>query len=104
MDTNIKMKKRMWPQFVKGCVSQWIGGGKRYALSENKEFTDLVTEAVGNDWILGNIIKYCGEMINEKKQGHKIPEVNLFKIVSWSFIYWLKEAGNFTKRDKGEEF
>ena len=100
MNTSIKQKKELWPEFVKACESQWKGGGERYALSENKEFTDLVTEAVGNIWIGGNIIKYVGEIKNTEPK----PEVDFFKIAVWAFIWWLKERENLTQRDKGEEF
>lgn len=105
MNTSIKLKKAYWPQFVKACESQWKGGGDRYALEAvpDKEFTDLVTEAVP-DWIYGTIIKYCGEIINAKKNGEPIPEVDFFKIAVYAFIAWLKEQENLTDRDKGEEF
>lgn len=104
MNTSIKLKRKLWPEFVKHCESQWCQGGERYALTEDKEFTDLVCEVAGNEWILGNIVKYVGEIVNAKKFGDKVPEVDLFKIAVYAFIYWLKEQGNFTDRDKGEEF
>ena len=110
MNTSIKQKKQFWPQFIKACESQWIGGGERYALKNNKEFTDLICEAMeiagmGEDWIAGNIIKYCGEIMNEKRAGNPAPEVNFFKIAVWSFIWWLKHLDkNVSQRDKGEEF
>lgn len=100
MNTSIKQKEKFWPEFVAACESQWKGGGDRYALSEDKEFTDLVCEAVGNLWIGGNIIKYVGEIKNTSPR----PEVNFFKIAVWAFIWWLKEQENMTQRDKGEEF
>lgn len=90
---------------MRGCRSQWIGGGKRYQLSRDKEFTDLVCEVAGTDWIGGNIVKYVGEIINARKNGEKPQEVNFFKIAVYAFLWWLKhfDAG-FSKRDKGEEF
>ena len=100
MNTSIKQKAENWPRFITACESQWKCGGDRYKLSENKEFTDLVCEAVGNEWIGGNIIKYVGEIKNTNPK----PEVNFFKIAVWAFIYWLKEQENLTDRDKGEEF
>jgi hypothetical protein len=54
MNTSIKQKKELWPQFVQACESQWNCGGERYALGSDKEFTDLVCEAAGNEWIGGN--------------------------------------------------
>lgn len=100
MNTSIKQKEEFWPEFVAACESQWKVGGDRYALTEDKEFTDLVCEAVGNLWIGGNIIKYVGEIKNTSPR----PEVNFFKIAVWAFIWWLKERENMTQRDKGEEF
>ena len=99
MNTGIKQKQGFWPEFIKLCEEQWKVGGERYALSEDKEFADLVCEAAGNNWIGGNIIKYVGEIINTEPK----PEVNFPKIAVWAFIWWLKEKGNLSKRDRGEE-
>lgn len=104
MNTSIKQKEKLWPAFVAACESQWKCGGDRYALTEDKEFTDLVCEAAGNEWIGGTIIKYVGEIINTKKHEGAVPEVDLMKIAVYAFIWWLKEQENFTQRDKGEEF
>jgi len=84
-------------EFMLACESQWRTGGKRYALptdkgfSEEKEFTDLVCELVGNQWIGGNIFKYSGEIENYKKFEGKVPEVNFLKMSVYSYIWWLKE-------------
>jgi|Deesub1362A_J573_1020465.scaffolds.fasta_scaffold00107_62 hypothetical protein len=105
MNTSVKLKAKFWPTFIKACESQWKCGGQRYALTEDKEFTDLICEAVGEDWIGGNIMKYTGEIINAKKAGEKPQEVNFFKIAVYAFIWWLKHMDiGFTQRDKGEEF
>lgn len=105
MNTNLRQKKNFWPVFIEACKSQWIGGGKRYALNEDKEFTDLVCEVAGLDWIGGNIVKYVGEIINSRKAGEKIQEVNFYKIAVYAFLWWLKHMDiGFTDRDKGEEF
>jgi len=101
MNTSIKQKKELWPKFVKACESQWICGGDRYKLTEDKEFTDLVCEAAGNQWIGGNIVKYTGEIINA--EGPKL-EVDFFKIAVYAFLWWIKEQDNLTGRDTGEEF
>jgi len=78
-------------RFMRACESQWLVGGERYALSEDKEWTDLVCEVVGNQWIGGNIIKYAGEIRNSKRFGERIIEVNFFKIAVYAYIWWLKE-------------
>jgi hypothetical protein len=100
VNTSVKQKKLLWPKFVKACESQWIGGGDRYALGEDKEFTDLICEAIGNNFCGSQILKHVGELINTSPK----PEVGFFKIAVWSFIWWLKEQENLTERDKGEEF
>jgi len=105
MNTSVRLKKKFWPQFIKACESQWQGGGIRYALKEDKEFTDLVCEAVGTEWIGGNILKYTGEIINEYRAGNSVPEQNFFKIAVYAFIWWLKFLDeNVSQEDKGEKF
>jgi hypothetical protein len=85
------MEKDSLGNFLIACKSQWEGGGKRYALEEDKEYTDLVCEVAGNVWIGGNIVKYAGEIFNYKIFGEKLPEVDFFKIAVYAFIWWLKE-------------
>lgn len=99
MNTSVKQKKELWPEFEAACRAQWESGGDRYALGDDKEFTDLVCEAAGNQWIGGNIVKYVGEIINTEPR----PEVNFFKIATYAFIWWLKEQENLSTRDRGEE-
>ena len=100
MNTSLEAKKRLWPEFVKACESQWLCGGERYALSEGKEFTDLICEVVENKFCAGQILKQTGELININPK----TEVGFFKIAVWAFIWWLKEHENLTERDTGEEF
>jgi len=100
MNTSIKQKEEYWPQFAEACISQWQGGGDRYALSPDKEYTDLICEVVGNSFCGSQILKQTGELINVNPK----PEVSFFKIAVWAFIWWLKEQENLTQRDKGEEF
>ena len=83
--------EELFEEFMKGHVSQWEGGGKRYAYNDEKEWTDVICETVGNQWIGGNIIKYAGEIQNELNQGEKAPEVDFLKIAVYAFIYWIKE-------------
>lgn len=103
---------RDFKEFIAACESQRRGGGKRYALEENKEFTDLICEVVGNQWIGGNIMKYSGEIENELKLGYlkgKVQEVNFFKLAVYCFIWWLKEfkhptTGIKLKEENWDEF
>lgn len=100
MNTSVKQKTELWPRFIAACKSQWESGGNRYALTEDKEFTDLICEAIGNKFCGGQIIKHAGELVNTNPK----PEVAFFKIAVWAFIWWLKEQENLTGRDEGEEF
>ena len=103
MNTNIKVKMRFLPDFFKEMEKQLLSGGKRYALTEEMESTDLVCLLAGNKWVGGNIVKYVAEIRNAKMQGEPLPENDFFKIAVYAFLWWLKEKENLTKRDKGEE-
>ncbi len=100
MNTSVKQKTKMWPEFLTACEHQWKGGGKRYALSEDKEFTDLICESVSNNFCAGQILKHTGEIINSNPK----LEVGFFKIAVWAFIWWIKEQENLTAVDEGERF
>lgn len=99
MNTSVKQKKEFWPKFEAACRVQWEGGGNRYALGEDKEFTDLICEAVGTKFCGSQIMKHTGELINTNPK----TEAGFFKIAVWAFIWWLKEKENLTQRDEGEE-
>ena len=98
-------------RYVNACKSQWLTGGKRYALDKHqeKEYTDLICEVVGNEWIGGNILKYAGEISNYDRFDGVMPEVDFFKIGTYCFIWWLKEfkhptTGVRLKKAHWEEF
>ena len=97
MNTSLKVKQEHFKEFFGEIEKQLNSGGKRYALSDDKEMTDLVCEIAGNQWILGNIIKYCGEY---KNTGIKR---NLFKIATYAFILWLKDYEKPEIEDEGEK-
>lgn len=85
-----------WNQFCNACVSQWRqAGNKRFAYDKEKEWTDVITDILGNSWIGGQILKYAGEIWNTKKADGIIPEACFFKITVYAFIWWIKE---FRKR------
>jgi hypothetical protein len=99
----------LFHQFVGACEAQWRIGGKRYAYGENKEWTDVVCEVVGNRWIGGNILKYAGEIDNYKLIGEPVPEVDFYKIAVYCYIWWLKEfkhpsTGIRLKEENWDEF
>ena len=85
MNTSVPIKKKFLPQFLKKIEEQLLCGGGRYALTKDKEMTDLVCELAGNDWILGNIVKYCGEYKNTKQVQ------DLYKISTYAFILYLRD-------------
>ena len=97
MNTGLKTKTKYLPIFVKEIEKQILGGGKRYSISDNKEMTDYICELVGNDWIIGNILKYCGEY-----QRTKIKR-DLFKIATYAFILWLRDYEIKEEEDEGEK-
>jgi len=103
MNTSLRVKKEHFKEFTDMILAQLEGGGKRYALGEDKEFTDLVCEVAGVDWIAGNITKYIGEIINAKKMGEKPQKVNFIKIATYAYLYYLKHLDTgFSEVDKGE--
>jgi len=99
MNTSVKQKKELWPQFVKACEHQWKGGGNRYALGEDKEFTDIIYE-IDKKFCGSQIMKHTGELMNVNPK----LEVGFFKITVWAFIWWIKEQENLTQKDEGEDF
>ena len=98
MNTSLKIKQKYLPGFLKEIEKQLTSGGNRYALSENKEMTDLVCEVAGNEWILGNIVKYVGEYKNTKQIQ------NLYKIATYAFILYLRDYEVLNRgKDEGEK-
>lgn len=106
MNTSLKVKEKFFPRFHDMMMKQLKGGGKRYALGEDKEFTDLVCEAGGEhgtNWIGQNIIKYVGEIINARLAGKEPQEVNFVKIAVYAGLWWIKTMDTgFTQEDRGE--
>jgi len=82
----------LWNQFCNACTSQWRqAGNKRFACDDKKEWSDVITDILGNSWIGGQILKYAGEVWNTKRMDGVIPEVNFFKMTVYTFIWWIKE-------------
>jgi len=90
INTNIKQKKEYWNEFVKLLESQFMHGGDKYALNENKEATDWVCEGFpgdsGIDWLLGTQAKYLQRFKNFGR------ERDLLKIATYCYIAWLKKG------------
>ena len=92
-NTNLEVKKKFLPKFVKMMEKQLLSGGKRYALSGNKEFTDLICEAGGEKgviWVMQTIMKYCGELINCVLYDLPIPAEDFPKIAVYAVIGMIK--------------
>ena len=87
-NTSLKEKRENFKSFVELLRSQFEHGGEKYALLEDKEFTDIICEFVpgdtGVDWVLGTIFKYLGRFKNFQR------ERDLLKISAYCYIMWLK--------------
>ena len=82
--TSLKTKEANIEKFIELLKDQLLYGGTKYQLNDNKECTDVVTECVGVEWILGTCIKYLLRFKNLRR------EKDLLKIASYMFICWLQ--------------
>jgi hypothetical protein len=98
-NTNIETKKNNFPKFAEFIGNQFDHGGEKYALNENKEFTDQICETFpgssGVDWVLGTMMKYLGRYKNFGR------EKDLLKIATYCYILWLK--GGFHLEETHDE-
>jgi len=86
-DTNTEVKEKYLPLFENLIKEQLMGGAKKYAQSEKREWTDLICDAVGTkQFIVGNILKYAGRILN----GDPREEVDTSKIATYAFLLWVK--------------
>lgn len=87
-DTNLDTKQKHIETFFDLIRNQGNHGGQKYALNDQKEFSDVICECFGGesgvDWILGNILKYSGRYKNFGR------EKDLLKIAMFSYILWIK--------------
>lgn len=92
MNTNLKVKKKYFPQFCKEVWGRLEKGKCKYSIKGNieKEVTDLIEELVP-DFQIADIFKYGAEYLNEKK------EKCLFDIAGFAFIKWLVDKEKFKK-------
>jgi len=65
---------------------QFEYGGKKYALNEERESTDVLFEVYGKNWLYGTMAKYCFRYKNLAR------ERDLLKIACYAFILWLKKG------------
>ncbi len=95
-NTTVKIKQELFPEFVKLVRKQWEKGGEKYAGDDKKEFTDIICDTVGAEWILGTMMKYIGRI----KNGDKRAPEDIIKVATYAFIYWIKM---FTKEEQHKE-
>ncbi len=67
-------------------------GGKKYALSNERESTDEIFDIAGYKWLIGTLMKYRLRYKNLAR------ERDLLKIAAYCYIIWLKRGFFFTKR------
>ena len=73
-------------KFVKLIEDQFMYGGKKYALEERRESTDVIFDIFGANWLYGTISKYCFRWKNLQR------EKDILKIACYSYILWLKRG------------
>lgn len=99
-DTNLETKQKYIDVFFDLIKNQNNHGGQKYALNDEKEFSDAICECFGGDsgidWILGTMMKYLGRYKNFGR------EKDLLKIAQYCFILWLK-AGNHLNQQHDED-
>jgi len=99
-NTNLETKKENFDEFAELIKNQFMHGGDKYSLNQEREFTDAICEFVpgetGTDWILGTIMKYLGRFKNFQR------EKDLLKISTYCYIIWLK-CGFHLKEEHDED-
>ncbi len=66
--------------------AQFEYGGKKYALDESRESTDILFEQYGKNWLFGTMDKYTYRYKNLAR------ERDLLKIATYCYILWLKRG------------
>jgi len=83
MSEELKQKITTFTMLVK---DQFVYGGKKYALEEKRESTDLLFDIFGANWLYGTMSKYCFRFVNLQR------ERDLLKIACYSYLLWLKRG------------
>ena len=89
--TTIKSKRKYFPIFVELMRDQFEYGGKKYAQSEEKEATDLICEAWGMEWRLGEMNKRLLRFKNLQR------EKDMLKLAVEAFLVWLQMGFHLLK-------
>ena len=85
------MKK--FDDFINLVSDQFTYGGKKYALDDKRESTDILFDTHGKNWLFGTLDKYCFRYSNLKR------ERDILKIATYCYIIWLKRG--YFLQDKG---
>ena len=95
-NTNVKIKRKHFKEFVALLKDQFEYGGKKYGILANdseKEATDIICDAWGLDWMLGTINKYLYRFKSQQR------EKDLLKITTYCYIIWLKMGFQFQDKN-----
>ena len=84
IDTTIELKRESFEKFTELVKNQFEFGGVKYAHSDAREATDIISETFGLGWVLGTVLKYLLRFRNLRR------EKDLLKIACYMFIIWLK--------------
>jgi len=78
-------------KFIDLIKNQFEYGGKKYALSDTRESTDILFDKHGKNWLFGTIDKYTFRYKNLSR------ERDLLKIACYMYILWLKRGFHVRK-------
>lgn len=91
-DTNLEMKRKHFPVFVELMREQFEFGGTKYAQGDKREATDLICEAWGLEWRLGEMNKRLLRFKNLQR------EKDMLKLATEAYLVWLQMG--FHKKHK----
>lgn len=89
IDTNLEVKERLLPVFFDMIQNQAIEGAKKYGHSDQREWTDFLSDAFGLDYFFMNIMKYIGRI----RRNDPRAETDHAKIGTYIFLRWVKQYG-----------
>jgi hypothetical protein len=89
--TNIKVKLANVDKFYALIKDQLEYGAKKYAQEEDKEATDLICEAWGMEWRLGEMNKRLLRFKNVMR------EKDLLKLATECYLVWLQMGFHLEK-------
>ena len=94
--TNIENKMKHFDDFFGAIKRQLEYGATKYASEgEDREATDMLVEAYGQEWVLGTMNKYLYRFKNLGR------EKDLLKIATYCYLVWLQNG--FHLLDNHEE-